>query len=334
MRSKNTEVYQYLNRKDWLIDQLINNRGLSLFILIIAISIGISALYPKTFFSFTNLSSILLSLSLEGMLAVGMMFLLVSGAFDLSIGSNIAVGGAMAAYLLKTVGSPIPIAIIGGIAICASAGIINGLLVSKVGVNALIVTLAMMGILRGIAILIAGAGIVNLPEGFISIGQKSLFRLQMPVYYMLSIVAIGTFLLSKTRYFRQLYFIGGNRKAAVLSGIKVNNTIIVNFILMGVIAGIGGVVLVARLNAAIGHIGAGVELRVITAVIIGGGSILGGRGTILGAFMGAMFMGLIDNIMVITGLNVYFQSIVRGSILIAAVSIDVVFQKKHRIITG
>ncbi|UCB46839.1 MAG: ABC transporter permease [Spirochaetota bacterium] len=331
MDENRTGIIQEEEGRSKFLNLIINNRAFSLLLLIIAVSILMSAFFPESFFSYTNLSSILLALSIEGSLAVGMMLLIVGGVFDISIGSNLAVGGAVTAFLIRRAGVPIPIGMIAGIVACMAAGAANGIIVTKVGVNPLITTLAMLGILRGIAVLIAGPGIAALPPKFTILGQKMILGLQIPSYYLFAITIIGTFLLSKTRYFRQLYYIGGNPKAAALSGIKVAKTLTVNFIIMGVIAGITGVILAARLNSAIGLVGAGVELRVLTGVIIGGGSLSGGKGTIPGAFMGALFMGFIYNVMVIAGVNVYYQSIVIGIILLSAVSLDVILLKKFQI---
>jgi ribose/xylose/arabinose/galactoside ABC-type transport system permease subunit len=318
-------------KRSKFLDLVISNRALSLLLLIIVVSILMSAIFPESFFSYTNLSSILLALSIEGSLAVGMMFLIVGGVFDISIGSNLAVGGAVAAFLIRRAGISIPISMIAGIVACMAAGAANGIIVTRVGVNPLITTLAMLGILRGIAVLIAGPGIAALPPEFTILGQKMVLGLQLPSYYLFAITIICAFLLAKTRYFRQLYFIGGNRKAAALSGIKVAKILTVNFILMGLIAGITGVILAARLGSAIGLVGAGVELRVLTGVIIGGGSLSGGKGTVAGAFMGALFMGFIYNVMVIAGVNVYYQNIVIGIILLSAVSMDVILQRKFQV---
>jgi ribose transport system permease protein len=316
-------------RRNWLINQLINNRAASLGILVVLIGIGMSIAYPKTYFTFANLRALLLALSVDGVLAVGMIFLLVSGVFDISIGSNLALGGALTGFILKQFPVvPIPVAVLLGISASVIAGATNGIIVAKGGVNALITTLATLGILRGIAILLTGGGIATLPPSFLLLGQHIIFGLQIPVYYMIGIVGLGAFLLGKTRYFRKYYFIGSNTKAASLSGINVDRCLIVNFTIMGLLAGITGAVLTARLNVAIGTIGAGTELKVITAVIIGGASLSGGRGSVLGAFMGTLFLGMINNIMVIGGINVYFQSIVIGVVLLAAVLLDVTLQRK------
>ena len=328
----NVEAAQSLNMnmttKARIKEELIQNRTLSLFILIMLISIVMSIFYFKYFCSLYNISSILLTLSVEGVLAVGMMYLIVAGFFDLSVGSNLAVSGAVMAILLdKFPQLPFPVAIFLGMLASAFAGFLNGLMV-RAGVNALIATLAMMGILRGIAILIVGASL-GLPDKVIILGQKVILGFQMPVYYMIIIGIIGGFLLAKTRFFQQLYFIGGNRKGAVLSGINVNRMIIVIFTLMGALAGFSGIFLSAQLRAAVGQIGTGLEMRVIAAVIIGGGSLAGGKGTVAGALMGALFMGLLGNVMIISGISIYLQNIIIGLILVGAVSLDVTLQRKY-----
>lgn len=313
---------------NWLLLTFVRNRAISLLVLIVLASVVMGILFPRSYLSLTNLGAVLLSLSVDGILAIGMMYLLVSGVFDISVGSNAAVGGAVAALMMKRMGLPVPLSMLGGVSVSAFAGLVNGLIIEKLGVNALVATLAMLGILRGVSILIAGAGIVQLPESFLHFGQKVVFGLQLPVYYLIVLTVVFGIVLAKTRFFRQLYFIGGNRRAAELSGINVSATMVVTFALMGALAGFAGVTIAARLNAAIGTIAQGVELRVIAAVVVGGGSLKGGRGTVAGAVMGALFMGVVNNVMVIAGVNVYWQSIVVGIVLLIAVTMDVVVQRR------
>lgn len=313
---------------NWILLKFVGNRAVSLLVLIVLVSIVMGILFPRSYLSLTNLGAVLLSLSVDGILAIGMMYLLISGVFDISVGSNAAVGGAVAALMMKKAGLPVPLSMLGGVAVSTLAGFVNGIIVEKLGVNAFVATLAMLGILRGVAILIAGAGIVQLPEAFLHFGQKVVFGLQLPVYYLIGLGVVFGIVLAKTRFFRQLYFIGGNRRAAELSGINVSATMVVTFALMGALAGFAGVTIAARLNAAIGTIAQGVELRVIAAVVVGGGSLKGGRGTVAGAIMGALFMGVVNNVMVIAGINVYWQSIVVGIVLLLAVTMDVVVQRK------
>jgi ribose transport system permease protein len=192
----------------------------------------------------------------------------------------------------------------------------------------MIQTLAMMGIVRGGALLVAGAGIQNLPYWFNAIGQSRLLGIQMPVWYMLLIVALFSFLVNKTVFFRRYYYIGGNEKAAELSGIRVKQMKMYGFILSAALAGVAGILLSSRLGAAMSTLGRGLELRVITAVILGGASLSGGIGKIPGALLGAMFMGIVANIMVIARVSGFWQEIILGIILIFAVWLDLFVQKR------
>jgi len=320
--------FNFESRKNWFLENLIHNRAFSLTLLIILILIIMSVFYRQSFLTTSNFAAILLSLATIGFLSIGMMILIVSGSFDLSVGANLALGGIITVYLISRYNTPIPLAMIAGFAASTFFGFINGIVVAKIKVNALIATFAMGGIIRAIATYFSGAGIVALPPEYIAFGQTVFLGIQMPVYYMIALVILFSFLTSRIRYFRQLYFIGGNERAAQLSGINVVKARIISFIIMGTLAGFAGIVQTARLNMAMGTLATGIELPVITAVILGGGSIAGGRGTIAGAFMGAFFIALIQTSLVIAGVNVYVQGIVIGAILIAAVSVDVAVLRK------
>jgi ribose transport system permease protein len=170
---------------------------------------------------------------------------------------------------------------------------------------------------------------IPVPQAFGNLGAPFVLGFQIPIYYLIVIVLVGAFLLARTRYFRQLYFIGGNRRAADLSGINARRVLLVTFVISGFLAGFVGVVQAASTNDAIGIIQDGIELKVITAVIIGGGSLTGGKGTVLGAFMGAFFMLLLDTIMTIASVNNMYQPFIIGIILVLAVTLDVVIQRRY-----
>ena len=319
-----------MKSKNNVLITILKNRSLTLLVIIVLITLVMSILFPRSFFSFYNLKTVLLNLSVEGTLAVGMMFLLIAGVFDLSVGSNLACSAAVMAIILKSFPSfPLIPAVLLGVATGSLAGLVNGYLV-KAGVNALIATLATMGILRGVALLLLGVN-VKLPESLFGLGQTVIFGIQIPVFYMIGIVVAGALVLAKTKFFRQIYYVGANRKAAVLSGIPADRIIIILFVLMGTIAGFVGAVLAAQLRAAVAQIGNGVELRVISAVIIGGGSLTGGKGTVIGAFLGALFIVLLGTVMIIAGVSIYLQNIIVGLVLIGAVTLDAVLQKKYGI---
>jgi len=310
--------------------KLLQERIYTLAVTIVIISVAASAIYPGIFPTFANLRQVLLNLSIDTIVAVGMMLLLISGSFDLSVGSVVAFAGCLAANLMffhdMNVFVSTGIALLGAIAI----GFINGYLVAYVGVNAMIQTLAMMGIVRGLALLVSGAGIQNLPYWYNAIGQSKLLSVQMPVWYMLLIVALFSFLFYKTVFFRRYYYIGSNEKAAMLSGIRVKRMKLYGFIITSLLAGFAGILLSSRLGAALSTSGSGMELRVITAVILGGASLQGGQGKIIGALLGSLFMGIVGNIMIIARVSGYWQQIILGVILILSICIDLLLKKERK----
>jgi ribose transport system permease protein len=308
--------------------KLLQDRVYSLGITIVLIGIVASIVFPNNFPTFENLSQVLLNVSIDSIVAVGMMLLLISGMFDLSVGSVVAFTGGLAANLMYFHGVPVPVAIGAGLMSAVLIGWVNGYLIAYQGINPLIQTLAMMGIVRGGALLIAGAGILNLPYWFNAIGQSRLLGIQMPVWYMLLTVVVFTFLVNKSIFFRRYYYIGGNEKAAELSGVRVKRMKLFAFILSATLAGIAGILLASRLGAAMSTLGRGMELRVITAVILGGASLTGGVGKIPGALLGALFMGLVANIMVIARVSGLWQEIILGVILISAVWLDLYVQRR------
>ena len=314
------------NKKTFI--QILQDRVFSLTLTIVLIILAATLTWPTVFPTFGNLSQVMLNLSIDTIVAVGMMVLMISGAFDLSVGSVVAFAGGLTGYLLFNYVMPVPVAILIGVASAGLIGYTNGVLVAKVGINPMIQTLAMMGIVRGAALMISGSGIQNLPEGFNALGQAKILGVQSPIWIMLFIVVIFSVLVARTVFFRKYYYIGGNEKAATLSGIQVNKMKIIAFVLTSVLAGVAGILLTSRLGAAMGTFGRGMELRAITAVILGGASLLGGHGKIIGALLGTIFMGLISNIMIIARVSGYWQEIVLGVILILAVATDILIQKR------
>jgi len=296
---------------------------------IVLVCIVFAAIYPSLFPTFANMKQVLLNLSIDTIVAVGMMLLMISGSFDLSVGSVVAFAGGVTAHLMTYNEMNVFVAVSAGLMCALGVGIVNGYLVAYAGINPMIQTLAMMGIVRGLALMISGPGIQNLPYWFNTIGQSKLLGLQMPVWYMLVTVAIFALLVSKTVFFRRYYYIGSNEKAAFLSGIDPKRMKFYSFIIVALLAGAAGILLASRLGAALSTAGEGMELRVITAVILGGASLGGGEGKIAGALLGAVFMGLIGNIMVIGRISGYWQEIILGIILIAAVGLDQLLKNEN-----
>jgi ribose transport system permease protein len=311
-----------------MLQTILRERIYSLAILIILVCIMASIVFPNQFSTFGNLSQVFLNLSIDTIVAVGMMLLLISGAFDLSVGSVAAFAGCLTAYLMYFLQVPVAVAVFIGLASSMMIGLINGYLIAYQGINPMIQTLAMLGIVRGAALLVSGAGIQGLPYWFNAIGQSRLLGIQMPVWYMLFTVGIFAFLVNKTVFFRRYYYIGGNEKAADLSGIRTKQMKLYAFVISATLAGVAGILLSSRLGAALSTMGRGLELRVITAAILGGASLSGGYGRIPGALLGALFMGIIANIMVISRVSGYWQEIILGIILIATLWVDKWLQKR------
>jgi ribose transport system permease protein len=318
---------QTATRRQGIFQRVLAQRELGIFLVVLLLCIMLS-LASKNFLSEGNLKTLVLGLSFDAIVAVGMTLLMVSGSFDLSVGSTLALAGAVAGYAMTKFEFAVLPAILVGFLSGALVGLVNGFLVSKVKVNALIATLGMMQVVRGIVFLLtAGLGIPNLPQEFNQYAQNKFLGIQYPVWVMLALVIVGEILLRRSRYFRQSYFIGGNQRSARLSGINVDSIILVNFIIVALLASLSGLLLTGRFGTASVSAGLGVELRVISAVVIGGASLAGGEGTILGALLGVVLMNLISNGLNLLGINPYWQSIVIGGILILAVASDVLSRR-------
>jgi ribose/xylose/arabinose/galactoside ABC-type transport system permease subunit len=281
-----------------------------------------SAVFPTIFPTVGNLTAVLRSLAFDGIMVCGMMLLLVSGTFDLSIGGTFSMAGVIAGWLMKNGEVPVLWAVVIALLAAVAAGLVNGLIVARVRVNALIATLGTMGIYRGIAVLLGGPGITFLPDSFSRPGQAVILGLQGPIWMMASIAALFSFLLSRTRYFRQYYYIGNNATAARLSGIDVPRMQIAGFAIMGFLAGFSGIAFASRVGTSVSISGDGAELRIITAAILGGASLTGGKGTIWGALVGVGFIALINNALIIASVSAYWQSIITGIVLVVAVAMD------------
>ena len=310
----------------WLA-QLVAFRELSLILVLLIFGI-IMSLVSSVFLTWPNLEAILLSLSVEATIAVGMVILLISGGLDLSVGSTLGFTGVVAGLVL-TAGLPAPLAILTGLLAALGVGLVNGLLVSKMKINPFIITLGMMITIRGLLLVLAqGRAVLNLAKSFTVIGQGRLFSVQYPIFVMLALVLAGDLLMRYARFFRQSYYIGGNEKAARLSGINVDLVKIINYCIVALLAGVAGLLITARFGSASVTVGSGVELRVITATIIGGASLNGGEGSVFGAFLGALFMAVLANALNLLGVDVYWQNLVTGLILIIAVVVDVINERR------
>ncbi|HET6412910.1 MAG TPA: ABC transporter permease [Anaeromyxobacter sp.] len=305
---------------EWL-GRLARQREFMIAVVVAAVFLGMSFASPY-FLSSGNLLALLLGLSVEAIIAVAMTNLMVAGGFDMSVGSVVALTGAATALLLVSE-VPVWLAVLAGLLLGAAIGTFNGFIVSKVGINPFVTTLSSLSLFRGLTLILTrGKNISGLPDGFKALGQTTVFGIQTPIIIAVVLIAAGDLMLRRFRFFRQSYYIGGNERAARLSGIPVDRMKMLAYVFTGLLAGLAGVVMTARLGAASVTAGTGLELRVITAVIIGGASLQGGEGTVLGAFLGSLLMALITNALTLLGVDVYWQTFVIGATLLAAVLID------------
>ncbi|MBV9173467.1 MAG: ABC transporter permease [Chloroflexi bacterium] len=307
---------------------LVDSRPILLVVLNLALILFMAITAGARFFSTANLASVALDTAQSGILAVGMMILLIGGAVDLSIGAVLALAGVTAAMAMRDLGMPAGPAWFVGLLTGGVCGVINGLIVARLRINTLITTLATMGIFRGVSQLLSGTGVTSLGNGFESLGQGVLLQVQYPFWILAALVVLFTFLTRRSQFFRQFYFIGGNERAARLSGIAADRVIFLGFVLMGVLSGLAGVLTASRLNSAVISAGQGVELKVITAVVLGGAALTGGAGSIPGSFLGVLFISLMQNALIISKVNVFWQQIVIGVVLIIAVSTDYIARRR------
>lgn len=302
-------------------------REFTMVIVLVLFGLVMSILSP-VFPTKANIEAIFLGLSVEGPIAIGMAIVLISGGLDLSVGSTLAFAGVVSGLALQG-GLPTAISILLGLLASLGVGLVNGLLITKAKINPFITTLGMMTAVRGMLLVLAqGRAVLNLPESFTAIGQGRLFGIQYPIYITVVLVIIGDLMLRNTRFLRQNYYIGGNQRAARLSGINVDAVLIADYCIVAVLAGIAGLMITARFGSSSLTVGTGTELRVITATIIGGASLSGGEGSVLGAFLGALFMGILANALNLLGVDVYWQNLITGLILIVAVALDVLNERR------
>ena len=294
------------------------------FPLLITIIVGVTALalYSPTFFTFGNMHSVFLGSSFEAIMVIGMTLLLIQNGIDLSIGSIAGFTGVVVGIALDFEAN-VPVAIAVGLIAATAVGMCNGLVIAKFKINAMIVTLAMQMIVRGLIFIVTrGVGRPNFPDAYNAIARINIFGLQAPIVYSFVLLVIFGILFAKSGWFRQFYFIGGNEEAAQLSGIKVEKLRFFAYSFMGLMAGIAGILLAARMGGAIPTQGQGMEMNVIAAAVIGGASISGGEGSILGSFLGVLVMALVINAFNVIGVDIYWQRTILGSILLLAILTD------------
>ena len=293
----------------------------SLFVLIL-LCVVMSILSPY-FLSVSNFFNILVATSVIGILAVGATYVISSAGLDLSLGSVMGFAGIVGALTMDTLGLPWFLGIVGCLLAGMFAGGINGWLVTRGKIPAFIVTLGMLGLARGAALVLSdGKPVYGLPEWFVYLGQGRPFGIPMPAIIFLITALVAHYILAYTRFGKYTLIIGDNETAARAMGVNVERQRLRLYMLSGLMAGIAGLIFAARVNAGDPTAGLNYELTAITAAIIGGTNLFGGRGSILGTLIGALIMGVLQNGLNLLAVQAYYQQMAIGGVLIFAVWLD------------
>ena len=289
---------------------------------LILLCVATSLLSPY-FLTGRNLLNVLLATSVTGILALGMTYIICMAAIDLSVGSTLALSAVVGGSMISPLELPWSVAILACLATGAVVGLVNGLLVTKGDIPPFIVTLGTLGIARGLAyILTKERAIYGMPDQIVFLGQGRILEIPVPVIIFLVAAAAAHVMLQHTRFGRYTLVIGDNLAAAQVTGLNVKSHQVKVFVLMGLLAAVAGIVQVGRLNAADPSSGLFYELTAITAAIIGGCDLFGGRGTIVGTLIGALIMGVVQNCLNLMGIEAFYQQVAIGIVLILAVWLD------------
>jgi L-arabinose transport system permease protein len=291
-------------------------------LLVLALLFVGCALGVDNFLSVANLKGLALAVSMTGMVACTMLFCLAAGDFDLSIGSVVACSGVVAALVMNRTDS-ITLGIFAGLSCGAVSGLINGIVVAQLRINALITTLATMQVVRGFGYIVSDYKAVGIvPEAFFQLGNARLAGIDAPIWITLGCFLVFGFILNRTVFGRDTLAVGGNSEAAHLAGIRVNRIKIVIFTAQGIMAAFAGIVLASRLTSGQPNTSQGFELDVISACVLGGVSLTGGIGSMTFVVAGVLIMGIVQNAMNLLNIAPGYQYVARGAILLAAVLFD------------
>ena len=296
---------------------LFKNQSFIILIVIVFLSIVI-ALFNPVFLSASNIVTLLQQSSVTGIATLCMVLLMISGGLDFSIGSIISLACVTIAKLVELHWNP-ALAALAGVSLATLCGFVNGVIVSKSRCAPIIITLGMLYVYYGIALNIAQGQFMNLFGTFDALGNTRFAHLPFAILAWILLAALVYVLLTFTRYGRRLYSIGGNEEAAFLAGINVDLHKIAAYSLNGLVSGLAAIVLISRLGSVISNVGADYALRALSAAVIGGVSFEGGRGSVGGAVLGVILLGIVYNAMNILGVTAYFQNIVLGVIVVGAV---------------
>jgi ribose/xylose/arabinose/galactoside ABC-type transport system permease subunit len=306
---------------------VLRNQTFILFLTIVALVVIVSSLSPH-FLSVANLLNILQQIAVVGIVTVGMTVVILSGGLDISVGTAISLSASITAVMIAK-GSSVALAVFAGFSAAVVSQFVNGVIISVTGCIPIIITLGMMSFYQGLALLVTGGYAHNLKGTFQVLGRGEVLFVPVPVLVLIAVNVLIFLLLRYTKFGRRVYVLGANENAAYVSGINILGNKILVYTVHGITAGIAALVLVSRIGSALAVMGTGYELRSIAAAVIGGVSIMGGEGTILGAFLGVVLLGLISNALNILNVPSSFQNVALGVVIVLAVIISTMGSKRR-----
>ena len=275
------------------------------------------------FLSADNLYNIGVQTSYTAVIAIGITLVIITAGIDLSVGSVAALSGVVGVVLMAKAGVPVVLAILGGILVGAACGLVNGLLVSVAGLNPFIATLGMLSVARGMVYIPTNAkSVFGVPDSFRLLGQGVIGSIPIPIIVVAVVAVAGYVVLARTKLGRYAYAMGSNREAARLSGIPIRRYLTVVYVISGALAGFGGMIASSQVASGQPNFGIGLELDAIAAAVIGGASLFGGQGTVVGTLIGAFLIALIRNGSVLLDVNIYYQQVIIGVVIWIAVLWD------------
>lgn len=291
------------------------------FLTLIALFIGLSIATPN-FLTSTNLSSVVRQTAVINIMALGMTMIIICGGIDLSVGSILAMGGLLGTMAMEK-GAPVPVGVLVGLLTGLACGFANGFLTTQLRINPFIVTLGTLGIVRGLALIVSnGLPVHQVPKAFAYLGEGTLLYVPFVLWILLGCAAIVHVILEHTRLGRYAFAIGSNAEAALYAGIGVSWVTTAIYTIGGMLTGLAGMIEASRLMTGQPTAGQGYELQAIAAVVIGGGSLRGGEGSVIGTLVGAFIMGLLANGSDLLGISPYLQQVIIGAVIILAVAFD------------
>ena len=304
------------------------NIGTLIGLLILMVIVAIST--PK-FLTTSNILNLFKANSVNAIISCGMLMAILMGEIDISVGSTVGLTGVVAAYGITQLGLPLPVVIPAIFLVGALIGCVNGFFVSYLGVPAFVATLATQSIGRGFTEILTGGVTIRIRNDFYTgLGNNTIGPVSITILYATIILIFTWFLLNRTRFGYYVYALGGNKVAAQYSGVNVKKYNMLPYVLIGLFCGLGGMIWSARLGSAAAMLGAGFEMDAIAAVVIGGTSMSGGVGTVGGTLIGVLIIGVITNGLNLIGINSFWQDVLKGVIILAAVVVDILRKRSSR----